>query len=80
MPLQDQVKNAVIKQNFELIISDKTFIDPDNDELEITIMSELPEWMKFNSQSLKFEGVPTSRDPIVIVMRATDVVGHFIED
>jgi hypothetical protein len=48
--------------------------------LEVTVEGELPEWMKFNPQSLKFEGVPTTRDPIVIVLRATDVVGHFIED
>jgi hypothetical protein len=74
------VKNAVIKQNFEFVLSDRTFIDPDNDDLEISIVSELPEWMKFNPSSLKFEGAPTSRDPVVIVLRATDVVGHFIED
>jgi hypothetical protein len=48
--------------------------------LEVSVVGELPEWMKFNAQSLKFEGAPTSRDPIVIVLRATDVVGHFIED
>jgi hypothetical protein len=36
-PLQDQVKNAIIKQNFELVLSDKSFIDPDNDELVYTV-------------------------------------------
>ncbi len=48
--------------------------------MEITVVSELPEWIKFNQLTFKFEGIPVSTDSVLVKLRATDVVGLYIED
>ena len=64
---------------FHLDISPNLFIDPDpNEPLEFSAMqadgSPLPQWLRFDTKQLRFEGTPAAADAshLQIMLRATD--------
>lgn len=67
-------QEAKVGKEFVLSIPETIIQDPDGDPLTYTIVSELPSWLNFNSQTRTFKGTPGRSDTDTYADR-----DHFIE-
>jgi len=73
-------------ENFGYEVSQNTFGDVDNDELNYSAKlangADLPSWLNFNEETLEFSGIPENDDveTFTIELLATDILGESASD
>jgi hypothetical protein len=74
-PIKDQIDT--LRQSFNFIIPDSTFIDDDGNNIltysaKLTNGNLLPTWLNFDPNTRTFSGTPTEANTITIKVTATD--------
>ncbi len=75
LPISNQV--AQVGESFVFFASQKTFVDPNDDNLTYTV-NPLPSWLSFDPQQLKFWGTPgrSDTDPLTAHVVNVELTAH----